>query len=173
MTASKPQTWALFCATGLDCRNCGLTYDQASEFITRSRAGEDITSELVALGASGKSKQPKHNWETLYDKAHNAGMTAGESVTPNAMVVTNGVQNYYVSEGLCGFAWVVVTPGNSSFAIWAKKNRGARKEYSGGVCAKWVSEFNQSYERKVAYAQAFAAVLREAGIKAYAADRLD
>ena len=37
----------------------------------------------------------------------------------------------------------------------------------------WVGEFNQSVTRKEAYAQAFAEVLREAGVTAYASSRKD
>ena len=78
-----------------------------------------------------------------------------------------------VMDGMCGFAWVNVKPGNSRFAKWLRDNGLARKDgYYGGVTV-WVSQFGQSSTRKIAYAGAFAAVLREAGYNACARGRLD
>lgn len=78
-----------------------------------------------------------------------------------------------VEDGACGFAWINVKPGTSAFAKWLKAQGYARKdEYYGGVTV-WVSQFNQSVQKKEAYARAVAKVLRDAGIKAYAASRLD
>ena len=77
-----------------------------------------------------------------------------------------------VMDGVCGFAWVVVRPAGSSFGRWLRKERGHSLAYGGGVSI-WVGSFGQSYERKYAYARAFAGVLEEAGIEAYAQSRLD
>lgn len=80
---------------------------------------------------------------------------------------------YHVPQGVCGFAWVNIRPGNSSFARWCTKNsKGRPNSYEGGVNV-WVHQFGQSMECKEAYARAFAAVLTEAGIKAYAGSRMD
>jgi hypothetical protein len=73
---------------------------------------------------------------------------------------------------MCGFAWVNVRPGTSSFARWLKRADLARRAYHGGLDI-WVRQFNQSHERKVAYARAYADVLQDAGVTAYAGDRLD
>jgi hypothetical protein len=82
-------------------------------------------------------------------------------------------QSWYVSEGACGFAWVNVSPGNSSFAKWLVKNKLASKAYHGGVDI-WISAHGQSIERKEAHAREMARVLKEKlGIKAYAGSRLD
>lgn len=120
----------------------------------------------------------KTDHEALYARAHQAGMTAGNTAIPTPMVVrqmgANGevVKTYPpVMDGPCGFGWVTVRPGTSSFARFLK-TKGHRKAYNGGV-EIWVREFGQSYERKVAYARAFAEVLREAGINAYGGGRLD
>lgn len=119
----------------------------------------------------------------LWDDAHVAGMIAAGAMTPTPMIVEQHanmlddaspvVKSWTVLDGACGFAWVIVKPGNSPFANWAKKYKGAKKDYYGGVRVKWVSEFNQSIARKEAYAGAFAKVLSDAGIKAYANSRLD
>jgi hypothetical protein len=125
----------------------------------------------------------KTKFAALYLMAEAAGMAALQMAKPRPMVVytpTSVFGNepdtskpmYYESEGLCGFAWVNVSPGNSPFANWLKKNGKARKAYYGGVDI-WVKEGGQSVERKEAYANAFAKVLVENGIKAYASSRLD
>jgi hypothetical protein len=117
--------------------------------------------------------------EQLFAKARAAGMAAGEGARPTPMhVVQRGeggeiIKRYApVMDGVCGFAWINVRPGNSPFANWLKKNTHASPAYQGGV-DYWVREFSQSMERKEAFARAFAAVLQEAGITAYAGSRMD
>jgi len=114
-------------------------------------------------------------FSALYAKARAAGLAAAGASVPTPMVVseTGGSgRSWYVSEGACGFAWVTVRPGNSPFANYLKKAGLGSPAYGGGTQI-WVSEFNQSVARKEAYANAFAEVLREAGLKAYAGSRLD
>lgn len=118
----------------------------------------------------------------LFEKAKAAGMAAGERAVPRPMVVyeadlggkpVEGGKSWYEAEGPCGFAWVNVKPGNSSFANWLKKEGLVRgRSYYGGVDI-WIGEFNQSIARKEACAAAMAKVLSEAGIKAYSMSRLD
>ena len=122
-------------------------------------------------------------FEALVARAEAAGNEALVAATPTPMVVTEtdvitgrpteGGKSWYVSEGVCGFAWIKVRPGTSSFARWAVKNSpGWRKSYGGGI-DRWVSEGRQSMTRKEAFARAYAEVLREAGINAYARSRMD
>lgn len=80
-------------------------------------------------------------------------------------------ESRYVIEGLCGFAWLT-TPGNKPFGRWAKKHLGWRKGYPSGM-QYWVSLFNQSHERKTAWAYAAAEKLREFGHDVWAGERLD
>ena len=110
----------------------------------------------------------------LFAKADAAGMAAASAHKPEPMVVRSGSYVYEpVMDGVCGFAWVNVKPGNSQFAKWMVKEGKARKDsYEGGVQV-WVSQFNQSMEKKYAYAAAFANVLNEAGVNAYAGQRMD
>jgi hypothetical protein len=136
--------------------------------------------KIKAAGIERGERDAK--FSELVARAHEAGMKAGNEALPEPMVVvgrahplddTSPVTNaWYVSEGACGFAWVTVRPGNSSFAIWAKKHAGFRKAYYGGV-EHWVSGFGQSMARKEAYARAYANVLREASINAYPGSRMD
>lgn len=126
------------------------------------------------------------DFQTIYEEAHNAGMKAGNECTPIPMVVGQETElfsnkidytkpTYYVADGLCGFAWVNIKPGNCAFANWLKKNNHARTDsYYGGVTV-WVSEFNQSIARKEAYAAAFVEVVKKYNVvkKIYSASRLD
>lgn len=112
----------------------------------------------------------------LVEKAHEAGMAALNAACPTPMIVTGGVpgeppKTWYVDEGACGFAWVEIA-GNTAFGRWAKKSKLATPAYPKGLMF-WVYEGGQSIDRKEAYASAFAKVLNEAGIKAYANSRLD
>jgi hypothetical protein len=77
-----------------------------------------------------------------------------------------------IADGVCGFAWITVKPGNCGFAKYLVKKGAARRAYGGGVSV-WVSAFNQSMAKKEAYARAFAEVLANAGIRAYAESRMD
>jgi hypothetical protein len=123
-------------------------------------------------------------WQELWDAADAKGRAAADEVVPVPMVVgtpTTPLGNdidfsqrtYFVSEGVCGFAWVKVRPGTSSFARWLVRTGKSRgKAYHGGVDI-WIGDFGQSMQRKEAYARAMAQVFTEAGIKAYAQSRLD
>jgi hypothetical protein len=123
------------------------------------------------ISAERIERQQRYNeYARLWDAAHKAGIDAGTALVPEPMHI-NGYAP--IADGMCGFAWIVTHPGNSSFARWAVKCRSARKEYGGGVCLRWVGEFNQSHARKVAYAKAFAKVLRDGGLDATACERLD
>lgn len=141
---------------------------------------EKIAAEKVARKAKYGA------FEAAYAKAAEAGRAAGEAKVPQPMLVVqpsnplndNSVPKamWHAPEGMCGFAWVNVSPGNSSFAKWLVKNKLARKAYGGGVDI-WISAFNQSVERKEACAQAMASVLKaelgESKLSIYASSRLD
>jgi hypothetical protein len=119
----------------------------------------------------------------IYNEAHQAGLQALKSAQPTPMVVgqethfnSNQIDyakpTYYVSDGVCGFAWIVVKPANSKFGKWLKTNGYARPHYGGGLSI-WVREGRQSLQLKEAYAYTFASVLSKYGIKAYADSRMD
>lgn len=109
--------------------------------------------------------------QNIYREACEAGRLAVDSMTPNAMVVVGGGQTYYVADGVCGFAWINV-PGNSAFGKFLKNEKGCRTGYPKGI-NWWISEYNQSMERKEAFAYAAAKVLQKYGIKAQAYSRMD
>ena len=115
--------------------------------------------------------------------ANEAGQKAATAVVPVPMVVAQHEnmaddnspvkKSWTVPEGVCGFAWVVVKPGTSSFARWAAKNLPyTHKGYYGGL---EISSplMTQSMTRNEAYCRAFAKVLNEGGVKAYSNSRMD
>lgn len=124
----------------------------------------------------------KLNLSALYESAHAAGNAAVESTVVRPMIVhwngdpvsMNGEikQTYVVDDGVCGFASVIVKPANSAFAKYLAANHGASKSYYGGMSLS-IHDFNQSLQKKEAYATAFAGVLTDAGINAYVDSRMD
>lgn len=122
-------------------------------------------------------------YQKLYDDARNAGLEAVEKLQVVPMVVNQHARvmddnspitkQYFVPDGVCGFAWVRIKPANCGFAQWlVAKGLAKKSEYYGGV-AMTIFEFNQSYQKKDAYAHAFASVLYAAGLKAYGDSRID
>ena len=109
--------------------------------------------------------------QTLAEQAHAAGMQALQAAAPVPMVVVGAGAAYVVEEGACGFAWVTCK-GNTKFARWAKAAGVARPSIMGGLRIN-VWEGGQSMARKEAYAHAYAATLRAAGVDAYAHSRMD
>lgn len=115
--------------------------------------------------------------------AEAAGEAAAADVTPIPMDVVQHadpfndssevVRRWRVPEGLCGFAWVSLAKSGDAFARWAKANAGFRPADPWMGVYKWIAIGGQSYERKMAYATAYAKELDQAGIGAYASGRLD
>ena len=119
--------------------------------------------------------KPNLDFELIIGEAMREGEYSALNCIPATMFVTdiNGRLVDSVSEGACGFAWINIKPGTSKFAKYLKAKEIARKDsYYGGVSV-WVHSFGQSYERKMAYARAFATVLQQHDINAQAMGRLD
>lgn len=181
--ATKRQLWALFCITKVKTQNMLLGFEQAADLIRRANNKEDITQELINLGGEATQKTGAiNNLQALFDSADEAGKTAVESLKVTPMVVierenpldpNSQIKNqYFVEDGCCGFASVIVRPGNCAFANFLKKNYRAYKHYYGGVNFP-IRAYGQSLQMKEAYAKAFAKVVNEAGIKASVDSRLD
>lgn len=190
--ATGKQLFALYLGTGstLELRKLGdkLSINDASILISRMKNGENpsiIRDELIKFGAEVKSNETstpdKKDWQAIYNEAHAAGLAAAKNHIPTPMVVNKHsdplndnspvVKSYFVDGGVCGFAWVAFK-GNTSWGKWALKNKIASKKYSGGLQI-WIHDFSQSMELKYKYAVAFAKVLEQNGIDAYAASRMD
>ena len=137
--------------------------------------------EIKGAGATGKLKIPQSQWRELYEYAHEEGMKAGAACVPTPMVVAQHAnvaddsspitQTWDAPEGVCGFAWITIHPGNCAFANWLKKHEKGGKAYGGGVIVN--AKFGQRMERNLAYASAFAGICHKAGIKVYVGSRMD
>ena len=102
-------------------------------------------------------------------------MAAADAHKPDVMVVctADGTPIERVAGGVCGFAWINISPGNSPLANYAKKYHGGRKDYYGGISV-WCPLGTQSMTTKAAYCDAFAEVLQAAGNpRVYAQSRMD
>jgi len=186
MNATPRQTFALYCATGYDVRTCGLSLEKASFLIGLSKTDKETAIQTVANipGAIKKKEagKPKEDWQKIYNEARQAGIDAGTLALPTPMVVQQHAnmlddkspvtQSWFVPDGVCGFAQIIVTPGTCSFAKWLSQNSLGKKHYYGGI-GVCVSDFGQSHTRKVAYAGAFCQVLDKYKIKSYVWERLD
>ena len=121
--------------------------------------------------------------EKLLERAHLMGMDAGRRVGVTPMVVGTPTElfgneidwdksTYHVSDGVCGFAGVVIKPARGKFVSYLKSLGMGYKHYYGGWYVS-VREFGQSMTRKEAYAEAFAKVLTEEGMRCYVDSRMD
>lgn len=120
--------------------------------------------------------------ENIYIQAHQAGNAAVQSATVVPMIVSQKanplndnsetIREWFVDDGVCGFASVIVKPANSKFAKYLVQTGLGRKSYTGG-CAMSIRDFNQSLQKKETYAYAFASVLNANGINAYVESRMD
>lgn len=139
----------------------------------------------------------------LYERALEAGAAALVEATPTPMVVGEaaslfsdefkpGAKTYFVEGGVCGFAWVnlkskgggmkfinslvkvgLAKKGEDRYSDGFNNTARFRKDSYYGGYTFWVSEGGQSMERKEAFARAFAGVLTETGLTAYARSRMD
>ena len=123
----------------------------------------------------------KRECARIYKEAYAAGLIAGKEVGVPKFIVGDAIglsdqidysKKTYILEGLCGFAWVNISPARGAFVNWLKAQGIGSKGYYGGY-EIWVREFGQSVDRKYAFAQAFAQVLGKYGIEASAGSRLD
>lgn len=112
--------------------------------------------------------------EVIYSEAHAAGLKAVSELTIEPMVVVDSrtKQKWIIDDGPCGFAWVIIKPAHCQFAKYLRERKLAHKHDKPGLMM-WIGDFNQSMEKKSAYAKAFANVLKENGIDAYVGERMD
>ena len=122
------------------------------------------------------------DYAAIYAEAATAAKAAANAKVPVPMLVGTAKSLfddtidetqtiYYVSQGVCGFASIRFK-GNTGFGKWAKSVGHAKPGYPNGL-AIYVHEGGQSYEIKVAYADAFVAVLNAHGIDSWTESRLD
>ena len=109
---------------------------------------------------------------SLYADAHAAGELAATVCVPKPMYVKYNGTTECFEDGACGFASIIIRPARGKFVSYLKKNKIGDKHWQSGWSI-FVSGWGQSYERKTAYARAFARILNESGLKAHVESRLD
>ena len=127
----------------------------------------------------------------ILTKADAAGREAVSKLTVIPMIVGQAKSLFsneidyskpteYVADGVCGFAWINVYAefkGNTKLGKEERKvleAAGFSKDYdSTKKYSLWVSDFNQSMQKKETYARAFAKVLSDNGIDSFAQSRMD
>ena len=124
----------------------------------------------------------KRECARIYKEAYEAGLLAGKDADTPQFVVGSPTtalgsdidfsKKTYILDGLCGYAWVNISPARGAFVTYLKSIDVGRKGYYGGFEVS-VREFGQSVDRKYAFAQAFAEILGKYGIQASAGSRLD
>jgi hypothetical protein len=143
---------------------------------------------------------PEKDWLSVYNTACKSGRDALDKVTPVPMVVQQHknilndnspvTKEWYIEGGVCGFAWVSINirkgksnKGTTRDFITAMKKSGIVGDIKDGCSITYsdyekgylffVHDGGQSLQRKEAYAQAAAEVLRNNGINAYSRSRMD
>lgn len=168
------------------CVNCDQATVGTSKYCATHRAeARAAWKARIEIDTAERAARELRHQEIITEAAHVAGL-AYDNCQPQAMLVyeTVGLSDmpkedgkaWLVAEGVCGFAWIVVTPATSSFARWCSKNKIGYKAYQGGwtISANdLVPNAGQSYERKLAAMNAAAAVLRGHGISCRVQSRLD
>jgi len=124
------------------------------------------------------------NVDDIIDAAHHAGMSAFHSAKPTPMAVqSSGLFESFdpskpyevVDDGVCGFAWITIAKRQMKFVNQLKKSGIGDRDVYGTYTIRPMggASHSQSMERKKAYCQAFANVLREHDIKCGVCSRLD
>lgn len=179
------------------CPRCNKTFRNARSIVLYHGwcARKMIEADPSPIVPQPEPKKPRQSraLSAVLKRAEEAAEAAWQRCVPEPMVVVERadplddaspiVRRYEpVMDGLCGFGWVRIA-GNTSLARTAKARYGEAGEHRHPVA--YVSKGyptglhitpahrSQSYERKRAWAGAFASVLRDAGFEAYADGRLD
>jgi hypothetical protein len=125
------------------------------------------------------------DFREIYDACDVAGSANVECFTPTAMVVQQHenmmddnspvAKEWVVPDGPCGFAWINIKPATNAFCRWLKEEGIGRQDSYYGGCTIWVSNYNQSMQKKEQYANGFVKKLRELmpNLKAYSMSRMD
>ena len=102
-----------------------------------------------------------------------------EQIYSDAMTAAKNAEREFMEQHgepmYCGFSWVRIDKARQPFVTWLKKNNIGDKPYVGRGWHIWNPAGNntQSMDIKMTGARAFAKVLRDNGIEAYADCRAD
>lgn len=107
-------------------------------------------------------------------------MIVGSAKSLFSNEIDYGQPTEFVEDGVCGFAWINVYPefkGNTKLGKEERKvleQLGFSKDWENNKrFYLWVRDFNQSLQKKEAYARAYAKVLSANGVTASPMSRID
>jgi hypothetical protein len=118
-------------------------------------------------GTMSKRELENERFKLIFELADFMAKAEVGAVIPTPMVVYDGGHEWFVADGVCGFAWVTIRPSNCAAAEYAQKELGWKVDDYSDDMRLWVSNYSQSMQRKEVYAHKFAKVLNEHGIQAY------
>jgi hypothetical protein len=124
----------------------------------KNRQRPGIPNSTRVDGLSGKAF-----YEEVYRRAHAAGHAAQDAIMPKPMVVTSTFGNSEEINDVIyefGSAYVAVEDARTGFARWLVRSGHGRRAIRGGAIAP-APNIGGSFDKAQAYAEAFAAVLRE------------
>jgi hypothetical protein len=129
------------------------------------------------------------HFQEIWDEAVKAGRDAVAKLSVVPMVVQEHknmlddsspvVYSEVVMDGCCGFAWINIRPASKAgrndcpFVTWCRAHGIGRYDDYAKCWNIWISDYNQSMQKKETYADAVANVLYKNGIKAYSGSRMD
>jgi hypothetical protein len=170
----------------MNCQKCDKPTVGKSKYCAIHRA--EARANFVVMCADSKLAREERDqkFETLMNQLAGIADAAYMAAQPAPMAVYEtaglsdapkpGGRSWYVSEGVCGFAWVVIKPATSSFAKWLARKEIGYKAYDGGWVLPmhhFIVNMSQSLERAEAASYAVAQELRKHNINCFATSRMD
>jgi len=142
---------------------------QLSTALPGEKSGDVDGAESSPQFIVSSTLEGTKRWEELYRLADEAGNSAAERCVPTPMKVAG----YDVEmEGMCGSAWVLVPDARRGFARWIVRSKHGHTSARGGAKIFAIHP-SQSVDHAVAYAKAFASVLKLNGIECNVDSMLD
>lgn len=170
----------------MTCQNCDQPTVGKSKYCSTHRAEARAAFKAMLDDKKQATAERNTQFQQLINDLATVAETAYMACQPQPMMVyqTKGLSDipdpngssWYVSEGVCGFGWVRITPATSSFAKWCAKNNIGYKAYDGGWILPvnyFMANISQSMERAEAAARAIVQELRKHNINCRAESRMD
>ena len=118
--------------------------------VSKAKQIDEFASIVAEADAAGKAAVAKLNVVPMVVGQHANQMDDNSPV----------VKQWFVADGVCGFASVHLGPANKPFAKYLVNFGPAKKDsYNGGIYI-WIGDYGQSMQKKEAYARAYADVIK-------------
>lgn len=151
--------------------------DPTPPMMGRGIVGNPAQSERSSQVNKNKDFMVVEAFTNAVHEADAAGEEAASKCTQQMLTIKGYEHEPFP---ICGFAWVNFKPATTRFVRFLKKEGLVNKAYEGGANL-WVSKYGQSYDKKLAYARAFADSIQqtivlsglEPSLSVHGAGRLD